>query len=404
MHHHLYQAPLTMCWNGLCPCLCPPPLALSSSRTEFYYSPSPLHYWAFICWMNQWTNELCYPVVFSDFGFLFFPVLFLILVKDWMWALRTGPEAVSLRVYVLHQPNQINKHMAEPQACRSYTWHASWHVAAPPQPPQLLPPESGCRPEAWLWIWEAPSPLQQPLPQPQQQQQDSKRTLLRFSYLEGIWNYSCLETPENQLAAPKTMRTHQRGGDPSTRERTEIWPPVPSWAFWLHCTHSNWTNCRAPYWLPPVTPRLSFWGGGPALPESPIKFSALSIVLTSEVFLYFPQMSKWLPYFHGPQVRNWRLIPDSFLLAPQPWHQALRNWPQSCFTNASSFHPRRAMVPVPVLLISVWIWTTTSYWSPCLTLLSVISSPFQAPISSSLNYWFDSVTPWPKDKNKNKKS
>jgi hypothetical protein len=40
-----------------------------------------------------------------------------------MWVLHTGPEAVRLCVDVLYQPNQINKHMAEPQASGSFTWH-----------------------------------------------------------------------------------------------------------------------------------------------------------------------------------------------------------------------------------------------------------------------------------------
>lgn len=72
MHHHLYQAPLTMCWDGLCPCLCPPPQALSSSRTEFYYSPGPLHYRAFICWMNERTNSApqLYSPILASFSFL----------------------------------------------------------------------------------------------------------------------------------------------------------------------------------------------------------------------------------------------------------------------------------------------------------------------------------------------
>lgn len=59
-----------------------------------------------------------------------------------MWALHTGPEAVSLCVCVLHQPNQINKHMAEPQACCSYTWHRQLARGCPspatPAPPSRV--------------------------------------------------------------------------------------------------------------------------------------------------------------------------------------------------------------------------------------------------------------------------
>jgi hypothetical protein len=53
-------------------------------------------------WMNEWTKSqllhYCYMVASWYFSYILCTVLFLILAEDWMWALHTGPEAVSLCV------------------------------------------------------------------------------------------------------------------------------------------------------------------------------------------------------------------------------------------------------------------------------------------------------------------
>lgn len=72
MHRYLYQTPLTLYWNGLFLCLCPPPLSFSSSRNEFYYRQCPMQCLEFIYWMNEWTNSATqlYSPILASFSFL----------------------------------------------------------------------------------------------------------------------------------------------------------------------------------------------------------------------------------------------------------------------------------------------------------------------------------------------
>lgn len=164
MHHHLYQAPLTMRWDGLCPCLCPPQ---ALSLTEFYYSPGPLHYRAFICWMNERTNSA--PQLYSPIlALLFFPVLFLILVKDWNVGSAHRPwgcESVCV-CFTSAKPNKqthsrtpgvLLLHLAPPAG----TW-----LLLPSHPSSSLQSQDAAQRSA---MDLGSPPLQQPQPQQQQQ-------------------------------------------------------------------------------------------------------------------------------------------------------------------------------------------------------------------------------------------
>ena len=73
MHHHLYQAPLTMCWNGLCLVSVPLPRLWVPQGLNFITAPVPCtigH--SFAEWTNERTNsapQLCSPIL-ASFSFL----------------------------------------------------------------------------------------------------------------------------------------------------------------------------------------------------------------------------------------------------------------------------------------------------------------------------------------------